>query len=64
MRFFYSCENALVFGCAGLKSMLGNKRFVTGKNTIGLFMFGEIASIGKYSDFGNLTLSRLQIISK
>jgi hypothetical protein len=64
IRQFYSCENALIFGCAGLKSILDNKTFVTGRNTLGLFMFGEVVPIGKYSNFANLTLARLQIVPK
>ena len=64
MKSFYACDNAIVFGCAGVKSLIGDFTFKTGKNTLGLFMFGEVVYIDEYSDFANLMLSRIRFIKK
>lgn len=58
MEAFYNDENAIVFGCAGLKSILTEKLSSDG---IGLFMFGEVCTIGEKCDFGNLMLSKIVI---
>ena len=58
---FYDDKDAIVFGCAGLKSILDSGLDTEG---IGLFMFGEICTMEGYSDFGNLMLSKLRILKK
>ena len=57
-KFYQENENAIVFGCAGLKGIL-ERPFVSG--CLGAFLFGEICSLGPESDFGNLMLSKLVI---
>ena len=60
MERFYSAPDSLVFGCAGVKSNLGDSSFKTGRNSLGMFMFGEVVSIeGCPADFANLMLTRL-----
>lgn len=61
MEAFYDDEDAIVFGCAGLKGILPKKLNSKG---IGLFMFGEICTSGTVSEFGNLMLSKLRIEKK
>ena len=58
---FYDDENAIVFGCAGLKKILTAPLKCDG---IGMFMFGEICTKDGHSEFGNLMLSKLKIIEK
>ena len=53
---FYDDENAVVFGCAGLKQTLTKGLETDG---LGLFMFGEICTVNGVSDFGNLMLSKV-----
>lgn len=55
---FYDDADAVVFGCAGLKSILDAE---LASPNIGLFMFGEVCTVGGHSDFGNLMLSKLRI---
>ena len=57
-KFYQEEENALVFGCAGLKSILERPFPSSGAKA---FLFGEICALGGSSDFGNLMLSRLVI---
>ena len=61
MQAFYDDPHAVVFGCAGLKGILPTNISAPG---LGLFMFGEVCTMGARSDFGNLMLSKLQIIPK
>lgn len=56
MREFYDDENAIVFGCAGLKGMLSES--LNSRGT-GLFMFGEVCTNNSVAEFGNLMLSKL-----
>ena len=54
---FYAADNdAIVFGCAGLKGTLSHGIKCS---SLGLFMFGEVCTCGGVSDFGNLMLSKL-----
>ena len=55
---FYDDENAIVFGCAGLKKIIKKKLKTKG---VGLYMFGEVCTKEDISDFGNLMLSKLRI---
>jgi hypothetical protein len=64
MRAFYADTDAIIFGCAGLKSMLDDNQFLTGSGSIGLFMHGEVAVISGKAQFANLTLSKLKLIKK
>lgn len=65
IREFYNCDNAIVFGCAGLKALLEGEKVNTGHHTLGLFMFGEIASMeGRNASFANLMLSRMRFVKK
>ena len=61
MQAFYDDENAVVFGCAGLKGILPKP--VDGKS-VGLFLFGEVCTKNGVSEFGNLMLSKLRILTK
>lgn len=58
---FYQDENAIIFGCAGLRGILP-KPFTT--DSVGLFMFGEVCYAEGKADFGNLMLSKIQFIRK
>ena len=53
---FYDEENAIIFGCAGLKQTLCSGISTDG---LGLFMFGEVCTLNGHSDFGNLMLSKI-----
>ncbi|MDO4648769.1 MAG: hypothetical protein Q4B26_08970 [Eubacteriales bacterium] len=56
-------EDSIVFGCAGLGSLL-ESRFDC--NTLGTFLYGETCTTEKVRDFGNLMLSKItfQVESK
>ena len=58
MKAFYDDEDAIVFGCAGLKGILEQDIMTAGT---GLFMFGEVATLDGISEFGNLMLSKVII---
>jgi hypothetical protein len=64
MRAFYADSNAIIFGCAGLKTMLDDHQFLAGSGSIGLFMHGEVAMIGGKAQFANLTLSKMRLVGK
>lgn len=53
---FYDEDNAIIFGCAGLKQTLSGG---IPTNGLGLFMFGEVCTLNGHSDFGNLMLSKI-----
>lgn len=53
---FYNDPSAIIFGCAGLKGLLSRPMNTPG---LGLFMFGEVCTIGGTVNFGNLMLSKL-----
>lgn len=55
-NFYRADDDAIVFGCAGLKATL-SKGIST--SALGLFMFGEVCTVENVSDFGNLMLSKL-----
>ncbi len=57
-RFYQETDDAIVFGCAGLKSILEHP---FPSSCAGAFLFGEICALENGSDFGNLMLSRLVI---
>ncbi|MBE7002118.1 MAG: hypothetical protein E7421_05440 [Ruminococcaceae bacterium] len=61
MRDFYDDEDAIVFGCAGLSGLL-DKPLDT--KSLGLFLFGEVCTVGNRAEFGNLMLSKLKISKK
>lgn len=65
MEDFYSTPDSLVFGCAGVKSNLGDSSFHAGAGSLGMFMFGEVVSItGAQPDFANLMLTKLIFTEK
>lgn len=61
MREFYDDPDAIIFGCAGLSGLL-DKPLDT--DSLGLFLFGEVCTVNGTAEFGNLMLSKLQIIKK
>ncbi|WP_066687572.1 hypothetical protein [Christensenella intestinihominis] len=64
MEAFYASEDSVIFGCAGIKSMLDGQTFITGKNSAGLFMFGEVAFLNGSSQFANLMLAKMKFLRK
>ena len=55
---FCAVPNALVFGCAGLRSLL-DAPLPVAPGTLAGFMFGELVTIGGRPQFGNLMAARL-----
>lgn len=58
---FYNDPDAIVFGCAGLAGLL-DRPLKT--ESLGLFLFGEVCTVGETAEFGNLMLSKLIIKQK
>lgn len=58
IRAFYDDPDAIVFGCAGLGGLLDRP---LNAPSLGLFLFGEVCTVGDTAEFGNLMLSKLQI---
>ena len=61
LREFMSSSDSLIFGCAGIRSLV-EEPFFTGKRSLAGFMFGEIVTCGKQAELGNLMLSKLKIV--
>ena len=61
IREFYDDPSALVCGCAGLSGILDKPLDTV---SAGLFLFGEVCMAGGRAEFGNLMLSKLQILPK
>jgi len=61
IRSFYDDSNAIVFGCAGLRSILKEE---INAPSLGLFMFGEVCSVNGQAEFGNLMLSKIKFITR
>ena len=61
MAFYNDAENAIVFGCAGLKGICGELPPV---QSLGLYLFGEVCMTEQGPVFGNLMLSKLRLIRK
>ena len=59
MNSFYNDSNAIIFGCAGLKSILEQNIML---DTMGMFMFGEVATVNGIPEFGNLMMSKMVVI--
>ena len=55
---FCAEPNALVFGCAGLRSLL-DAPLAVGEGTLTGFMFGELVTLDGGPQFGNLMAARL-----
>lgn len=55
---FIAEENSLIFGCAGVRSLISNP-IKTGKNSLAGFLFGELITINGKALFGNLMLGKL-----
>ena len=56
MNAFYNDDRAMIFGCAGLKGILEQDIM---SDTMGMFMFGEVATMNGKPEFGNLMLSKI-----
>lgn len=61
IRDFYDDPDAIIFGCAGLGGILEHP---LATSSLGLFLFGEVCSLGTNAEFGNLMLSKLKILPK
>lgn len=61
IRDFYDDPDAVIFGCAGLGGILERPLDTA---SLGLFLFGEVCTVGDHSEFGNLMLSKLKILPK
>lgn len=59
--FYNDRENAIVFGCAGLKGITGE---LTPVKSLGLYLFGEVCMTEDGAEFGNLMLSKIRFVSK
>jgi hypothetical protein len=55
---FCAKPNTIVFGCAGLRSLLAAP-IATGAATVAGFLFGEVVTVDGQPHFGNLMASRL-----
>jgi hypothetical protein len=60
---FCTVPDALVFGCAGLRSLLDAPLPVAPGTLVG-FMFGELVTLDGHSQFGNLMAVRLAPLSR
>lgn len=58
IKAFFQSGDSLVFGCAGLRSLL-DKQIETGRGTLAGFMFGELVTLKDTPMFGNLMLAKL-----
>lgn len=61
IRAFYDDPDAIVFGCAGLSGILDRPLATP---SLGLFLFGEVCTVGDHAEFGNLMLSKLCILPR
>ncbi|MBR5247425.1 MAG: hypothetical protein IKV27_00540 [Lachnospiraceae bacterium] len=59
--FYHDEEDAIIFGCAGLKGITGE---ITRVKSLGLYLFGEICTVQDRAVFGNLMLSKLKLVKK
>jgi hypothetical protein len=57
---FMSDERVLIFGCAGIRSLIKTPLY-TGRNSLAGFMFGELVTLKSNPMFGNLMLAKLKI---
>jgi hypothetical protein len=60
---FMSDNRALIFGCAGIRSLIKTPLF-TGNNSLAGFMFGELVILNRTPMFGNLMLAKLKVKEK
>ena len=61
LKKFMSSSDSLIFGCAGIRSLV-EEPFHTGERSLAGFMFGEIITCGKQPELGNLMLTKLSIV--
>ena len=61
MQSFYSDQNSIVFGCAGLQGLLEQD---ISTDALGLFLYGEVCCENGRADFGNLMLSKIRFAMK
>jgi hypothetical protein len=57
---FMSDDRALIFGCAGIRSLIKTPLY-TGKNSLAGFMFGELVILNRTPVFGNLMLAKVRV---
>jgi len=57
---FMSDNRALIFGCAGIRSLI-KIPILTGNNSLAGFMFGELVMLNHTPMFGNLMLAKLRV---
>ncbi len=60
---FISGEHSLIFGCAGIRSLI-QKPLFTGQNSLAGFMFGEIVAVNHKAKFGNLMVTKIKLLEK
>lgn len=63
LKEFISGKNSLVFGCAGIRSLI-KKPLFTGENSLAGFMFGELFTLNGKPMFGNLMLTKLILLNR
>lgn len=59
--FYNDDEDAIVFGCAGIKSITGE---ISAVKSLGLYMYGEICTVESDAVFGNLMLSKITLTKR
>jgi hypothetical protein len=57
---FFNDQDSLIFGCAGIRSLIQKPVFV-GERSLAGFMFGEVVTCGEKAELGNLMLVKLKI---
>jgi hypothetical protein len=57
---FFDDKDSLIFGCAGIRSLIQKPVFV-GERSLAGFMFGEVVTCGEKAELGNLMLVKLKI---
>lgn len=55
---FISENNSLIFGCAGIRSLIRTPQF-TGEHSLAGFVFGELVTLNNHPMFGNLMLTKI-----
>jgi len=61
LKDFIDDTDSLIFGCAGIRSLVDQNVFTGAKSLVG-FMFGEIITYGEKAVLGNLMLTKLKVL--
>jgi hypothetical protein len=61
LKIFIDDTDSLIFGCAGIRSLI-NENVFTGNKSLAGFMFGEIVKCGEKVELGNLMLTKLKVL--